>query len=114
MVHVTDTEVVVIVIAVTSVLRDCEIWIAFGHGAKQRYIPCHIIEAELGKDASVICLCHALSGFCLPAFHEVEKKTACAVWTSMPTLTEIFARLSSPQSYVSRHDLDSVRQHTTI
>jgi len=41
MVHVglTDTDVVVIAIAVTSVLRDCEIWIAFGHGgdgAKQR------------------------------------------------------------------------------
>jgi len=47
--HVTDTDVVVIAIAVTNVLRDCEIWIAFGHGAEQRYIPCHAIAAELGK-----------------------------------------------------------------
>jgi len=35
-----------------TVLRDSEIWIAFGHGAEQRYIPCHVIAAELGKDAS--------------------------------------------------------------
>ena len=49
LVHVTDTDVVVIAIAVTNVLRDCEIWIAFGHGAEQRYIPCHAIAAELGK-----------------------------------------------------------------
>jgi len=33
--HVTDADVVVIAIAVKSVLRDCEIWIAFGHGAEQ-------------------------------------------------------------------------------
>ena len=35
MVHVglTDTDVVVIAIAVSSVSRDCEIWTAFGHGA---------------------------------------------------------------------------------
>ena len=46
MVHVTDTDVVVIAITVSSVLRDCEIWIAFGHGAKQRYIPCHLIAAD--------------------------------------------------------------------
>jgi len=57
MVHVTDTDVVVIAIAVS------EIWIAFGHGAKQRYIQCHVIAAELGKDASWGPLFfHALSG----------------------------------------------------
>jgi len=59
--HVTDrpTDVVVIAIAVTSVLRDCEtkIWIVSvtvspSYGAKQRYISCHAIAAELGKDAS--------------------------------------------------------------
>jgi len=39
MIHATDTDVVVLAIAVSSVLKDCEIWVAFGHGSKLRYVP---------------------------------------------------------------------------
>ena len=52
MVCATDTNVVVIVIAVASVLDNCEIWVAFGYGSKVRYIPCHQIAINIGSDAS--------------------------------------------------------------
>ena len=32
MVHATDTDVVVIAVAVSSIFENCEVWIAFGHG----------------------------------------------------------------------------------
>ena len=47
MIHATDTDVVVLAIAVSSVLQDCEIWEAFGHGSMLRFIPCHLIAAKL-------------------------------------------------------------------
>ena len=39
MIHATDTDVVVLAIAVSSVLQDCEIWAACGHGSKLHFIP---------------------------------------------------------------------------
>ena len=36
MIHATDTDVVVLAIAVSSVLHGCEIWVAFGHGSTIR------------------------------------------------------------------------------
>ena len=59
--HATDTDVVVLAIAVSSVLKDCEMWVAFGHGSKLRYVPCgrHLISAELGNEGrhGVFCSC---------------------------------------------------------
>ena len=50
MIHATYTDVVVLTIAVSSVLQDCEIWVAFGHGSKLPFIPCHIIAEKLGNE----------------------------------------------------------------
>ena len=70
MIHATDTDVVVLAVAVPSFLQDCEIWVAFGHGSKLRFIPCHLTGAKLGNDGSGgLLLMHALSGcdsFCIP------------------------------------------------
>ena len=38
MIHTTDTDVVVLGIAVSEKLANGELWIAFGHGSKLRYI----------------------------------------------------------------------------
>ena len=56
MIHATDTDVVVLAIAVSSVLKNSDIWVAFGHGSKLRYVPCHLVSAELGNDG-VFCSC---------------------------------------------------------
>ena len=56
-----DSVVVVLAIAVSIVLQHCEIWVAFGHGSKLRFIPCHLIAAKLGNDGSWgLLLLHAL------------------------------------------------------
>ena len=63
MVDATDTGVVVIAVAVSSILQNCEVWIAFGHDNKLRYIPCHRIANKLGTDASSgLLFFHAMSG----------------------------------------------------
>ena len=62
MIHATDTDVVVLAIVVSSVLQDCEIWVAFDHGSKLRFIQCHLIAAKLGNAGPWgILLIHALS-----------------------------------------------------
>ena len=74
MIHATYTDVVVLAIAVSSVLKNCEIWVAFGHGSKLRYVPCHLISAELGNDG-VFCSCMRYQDVILfPPSMELERK----------------------------------------
>ena len=51
MIHAIDTDVVVFRTAVSKILWNCKLWVAFGHGSKMRYIPCHLIAAKLGSAA---------------------------------------------------------------
>ena len=108
MIHATDTDVVVLAIAVSSVLQDCEIWVAFDHGSKLRFIPCHLIAAKLGNAGSWgLLLIHALSGCdTVSAFHRIGKKTAWAVRCSIPHLATVFSRLARAPSQVSPDDLN--------
>ena len=57
MIHATDTDVVVLAIAVSSVLKDCEIWVAFGHGSKLCCVACQLVSAELGIMESSVLAC---------------------------------------------------------
>ena len=104
MAHATDTGVVVIAVAVSSISQNCEVWIAFGHGNKLRYIFCHRITNKLGTDASCALLFfHAVSGCdTVSAFRGVEKKTARDIWCSMFHLDQIFARYHMHQSKYSQ------------
>ena len=76
MIHATDSVVVVLPIALSIVLKDCGIWVAFGHGSKLRFIPCHLIAAKLDDDGSWgLLLMHALSGCdTVSAFLQLERK----------------------------------------
>lgn len=89
MIHATDTDVVVLAIAVSSTLHGSEIWVAFGHGNKLRYIPCHTIATLLGSDSSWgLLFMHAVSGCdVVSSFHGIGKKTAWSVWLSMQHMT---------------------------
>ena len=46
MIHATDTDVVVLGIALSKNLENCELWVTFGHVSRVRYIPCHLIASE--------------------------------------------------------------------
>ena len=95
MVDATGTGVVVIAVAVSSILQNCEVWIAFGHDNKLRYIPCYRIANKLGTDASSgLLFFHAMSGCdTVSAFRGVGKKTARAIWCSMSHLDHIVGRI---------------------
>ena len=116
MIHATDTDVVVLAVAVSSALEDGEIWVAFGHGSTLRYIPCHLIAAELGSETSRgLLFMHALSGCnTVSAFHGIGKKTTWAVWRSMPDLITVFSRLSHAPSQVSTDDMDQIERYVVL
>ena len=51
-IHATYIDVVVLAIAVSSVLHDCETWVACGHHSKLRFIPCHLLATTQSNDGS--------------------------------------------------------------
>ena len=116
MIHATDTDVAVLAIAVSSVLQDCEIWVAFDHGSKLRFIPCHLIAEKLGNAGSWgLLLIHALSGCdTVSVFHRIGKKTAWAVWCSIPHLATVFSRLARAPSQVSPDDLNEIERYVVL
>lgn len=80
----------VIAVAVASVLPECEIWVAFGHGNKLRYI-LHLLCSCLGVDASWgLLFFHALTGCDVcSAFHGIGKKNSmdCTQFHATPSQT---------------------------
>ena len=116
MVCATDTDVVVIAIAVASVLDNCEIWVAFGYGSKVRYIPCHQIAINIGSDASWgLLFLHAVSGCdTVSSFHGIGKKTAWNAWCSMPHLKPLFAKLSRAPSHLTAQDFEELERFVII
>ena len=114
MIHVTDTDVMVI--AMSSVLHGCEIWTTFGHGAKKRYIPCHLISQVLGSDVAWgLLLLHGFTGCdTVSAFRGIGKKTAWTVWRSMPHLIPLFARLSRAPCEVSSTDMEQIERFVVL
>ena len=116
MIHATDTDVVVLGIAVSKILENCEIWVAFGHGSRVRYIPCHLIAAESGGVTSdAVMFVHAISGCdTVSSFYGIGKKAAWAVWRSLPNLHEIFARLSNAPSMISSNDMEAIERYVVL
>ena len=116
LIQATDTDVVVIAIAVSSVLQNCENWVAFGHGNNLRYIPCHLLSSGLGTDASKgLLFFHALTG-CdqCSAFHGIGKKTAWKVLNSMPQLNSLFAYLSNTPNSISSDQFDQIQRFIVL
>ena len=102
----TDTDVAVIAYAVVQKL-DRELWIAFGHGVKLRFIPCHLLSSRPGPLTSEgLLYLHALTGCDITsAFRGIGKKTAWNVYISMPELPRLFTDLSRNQKPLSEADL---------
>ena len=116
LIQATDTDVVVIAIAASSVLQDCELWVAFGHGIKLRYIPCHLLSSGLGIDAAKgLLFFHALTG-CdqCSGFHGIGKKTAWKILKSMPQLHSLFAFLSTTPNSISSDQFDQIQRFVVL
>ena len=112
MAHATDTGMVVIAVAVSSISQNCEVWITFGHGNRLRYIPCHRIANKLGTDASCgLLFFHAVSGCdTVSAFRGVGKETARDIWCITSYLDQIFARLLHAPKQIFTEDLKQLER----
>ena len=86
MVVATDTDVLVLAIAMSVELPGVELWLAFGHGKNFRYIPAHQIAYNLGmSNSNGILFFHDYTGCDTVSFFSgVGKKTAFNVWKSYP------------------------------
>ena len=85
-IHANDTDEIVLATAVSSTLDNCQLWVVFGHGAKRRYLPCHLIASQLGAESQLgaLLFLHAVSGCdTVSAFHGIGKKTVWSIWCSM-------------------------------
>ena len=63
MIYATDTDVVVLAIALASAFPECFLWLGYGQANYFRYIPAHDIAKQIGPDASRgLLFLHACSG----------------------------------------------------
>lgn len=98
-IRTVDTNVVVLAVSVVQELQpEVELWVAFGTRQRFRYLAAHEIAARLGRDkACALPMFHALTGCnTVSSFVRHGKKTACAVWTVLPELTEALLLSSAP------------------
>ena len=97
-IRTVDTDVVVLAVSVVQELQpEDELWLAFGTGRSFRYLAAHEIAAGLGREkARALPMFNALTGCdTVSSFARHGKKTAWAVWTVLPELTEALLLLSS-------------------
>ena len=111
-IHATDTDVVVITIAMASRMNKCNLWLAFGHGQNFRFIPTHSIAVAIGYERSWgLLLLHASSGCdTVSALAGIGKKTVWDVWNSIPNLENEFSRLSNAPAELTDDDMDTIKR----
>ena len=111
-IHATDTDVVVLAIAMASIMDGCAMWLAFcgWHGNYFRHIAAHTIATHIGPECScAVLFLHAVSG-CDSAICRIGKKTVRSIWNFMPNLREVFNHLSHAQAEVTDDDMDNIER----
>ena len=90
--------------------KEAELWMAFGVGNKNRYIPAHKIASKMGDERSrALRMFHAFTGCdTVSSFAGISlgKKKAFQVWTAAPEITPVFARYMCRIRSGSRPDAD--------
>ena len=89
-IRTVDTDIVFLALKAVLDMDLDELWIHFGVGKGTRYIPIHEISVTLGPSkCKVLPLFHTLTGSDQTSgFAGRSKKTAWAVWNTMPELTD--------------------------
>jgi len=100
MVHASDTDVLVLAIATARMLKESEIWLAFGRTKNFQYIAAHSMMEVLGDDwFKALLFMHAISGCdSVSSFCGIGKKTVWDIRSALSNLTALFVQLSqTPQ-----------------
>ena len=100
MIHVTDNDVVVFTIAVSSALQDCEICVAFRFGSRQK---------------GGLLLTHPISGYdTVSSFYGIGKRTAWTIWHTMPNFNLIFVCLSRAPTQTSSDEMNAIEKYVVL
>ncbi|MES9882295.1 MAG: hypothetical protein ABW185_15600 [Sedimenticola sp.] len=115
-IRATDTDVLVLAVAVASVLDGCKLWLAFGHGVNFRNIPAHVIAANLGAERPCgMLFFHGISGCDTVSFiHGIGTKIAWGVWNSLPSLDHVFNYLSRTPISISENDMAELERYVVL
>lgn len=84
----SDTDVVVIGMAVLEDLNVDALWVTFGKGKDLRWIPIHDIVRSLGQRSKALPFFHAFTGCdTMSTFVGKGKKTAWQAWNVFENVT---------------------------
>ena len=101
MIRTVDSDVVVLAVSAAQGLQpEEELWLTFGTGKRFRYLAVNEIAAGLGPGkARALPVFHGLTG-CdnVSSFAGHGKKTAWAIWTVLPEITDALLKLSAAPS----------------
>ena len=103
LIRTVDTDVVVLAVALARTLEEeAEVWVSFGTGKAFRFLAAHQMARALGPDkAQALPMFHALTGCdTVSCFAGHGKKTAWAVWTALPQLTQTLINLSAAPDHI--------------
>jgi len=117
MIRTVDTDVVVLAVSVANTLPEqSELWLAFGTGKHFRYLAAHEITTLLGPEkASALPMFHALTGCdTVSAFVGHGKRTAWAIWKSLPELTNALLQLSCAPNDIHSEIMDNIQRFVIL
>jgi len=111
-----DTDVVVIAISTFKDINPDELWLAFGTGAKFRYIPIHEVVTNLEpRICSTLPMFHAFSGCdTVSSFNGRGMKTAWNTWKVYPDVTEVFEELQMMQTEISELNMKTLERFVVL
>ena len=111
----SDTDVVVIGVAVFDDLNVDHLWMTFGKGKDLRWISIHDIVRSLGPRSKALPFFHAFTGCdTVSAFVGNGKKTAWQAWNVFENATEVFHCLSSPCDNLTQSEIGVFEEFAVI
>ena len=115
LIRTTDTDVVVLAISVVQQVDVEELWIWFGVGKHQRFIPAHEIARNLGPlKSKCLTFFHAYTG-CdnVSFFRGIGKKTTFDIWNVYPEVTGVFMEILQTQE-ITQHNLAFMERYAVM
>jgi hypothetical protein len=111
----SDTDVVVIGVAVFGDLNVDHIWMTFGKGKDLRWIPIHDIVRSLSPRSKELPFFHAFTGCdTVSAFVGKGKKTAWQAWNGFENAKEVFHCFSSPCDNLTQSEIGVLKEFVVI
>jgi hypothetical protein len=111
----SDTDVVVIGVAVFDDLNVDHLWMTFGKGKDLRWIPIHDSVRSLGPRSKALPFFRAFTGCdTVSTFVGKGKKTAWQAWSVFENATEVFHCLSSPCDNLTQSEVGVLEEFAVI